>query len=294
MNSTGTACFANAVVISLAWLTLLANGNDPSQWIHGFELLRNIFLAYHIPMDLPKFGPFVWLLLGDWSVESFRIQHDACEFATYLLHIMQPQFLHCGWTTKPGRLAIGDDPLPSEKGTRFTPIQMQYHDHTADSCQLQTLIDCWHDPLGLCRASAEVGYHLILMLSRFDPETNAKCLQKIDIGQNTVRFPCFSNKEGDVTFDTFAVCAIVFHLGSSPLSGHYRSALRYQKQWMLYEDARPPDRVTQLPDFVLRNSVMFWLVRPNLQSDRTMETEAPERFRSFSTIVREEDTSSAP
>ena len=30
MNSTGTACFANAVVISLAWLTLLANGNDPS------------------------------------------------------------------------------------------------------------------------------------------------------------------------------------------------------------------------------------------------------------------------
>ena len=145
MNSTGTACFANAVVISLAWLTLLANGNDPSQWIHGFELLRNIFLAKHIPMDLPKFGPFVWLLLGDWSVESFRIQHDACEFATYLLHIMQPQFLHCSWTTKPGRLAIGDDSLPSEKGTRFTPIQIQYDDHTADSCQLQTMIDCWHD-----------------------------------------------------------------------------------------------------------------------------------------------------
>ena len=63
---------------------------------------------------------------------------------------------------------------------------------------------------------------------------------------------------------------------------------------MLYEDARPPDRVTQLPDFVLRNSVMFWLVRPNLHSNRTTETEAPERFRGFSTIVREEDTPPAP
>ena len=114
MNSTGTACFANVVVICIAWLTLLANGDDPSQWVHGYELLRNVFLAGHIPMDLPKFGPFLWLLLGEWSVESFRNQHDVCEFATYLLNVMQPQFLHCSWVTMPERLAPGDVSLPSE------------------------------------------------------------------------------------------------------------------------------------------------------------------------------------
>ena len=139
MNSTGTACFANAVVLCIAWLTLLANGDDPSQWVHGYELLRNVFRIGHIPMDLTKFDPFLWLLLGDWSVESFRNQHDVCEFATYLLNVMQPQFLHCSWVTMPDRLATGAAFMPSEKGSRFTPIKLSYNDHLADSELLQTL-----------------------------------------------------------------------------------------------------------------------------------------------------------
>ena len=287
MNSTGTACFANVVMISLAWLTLLANGNDPSQWVHGFELLRNIFLANHMPMDLPKFGPFVWLLLGDWSVESFRNQHDVCEFATYLLHVMQPQFLHCSWATKPGRLAIGEDLLPSEKGTRFAPIKLDYADHTADSSSLQSLVDMWHVMQGFCRAAEEVGFQLILQIDRFNPETRAKCQQLIDIADNSIRFPFFSNWEGDVIFDSFEICAIIYHLGTSPLAGHYRVALRYQKQWMIYEDGRPPDQTKTLPDTVLRNSVMYWLVRPSAITARTMESEDPRLFRSFRTIARD-------
>ena len=287
MNSTGTACFANVVMISLAWLTLLANGNDPSQWVHGFELLRNIFLANHMPMDLPKFGPFVWLLLGDWSVESFRNQHDVCEFATYLLHVMQPQFLHCSWATKPGRLAIGEDLLPSEKGTRFAPIKLDYADHTADSSSLQSLVDMWHDMHCFCRAAEEVGFQLILQIDRFNPETRAKCQQLIDIADNSICFPFFSNWEGDVIFDSFEICAIIYHLGTSPLAGHYRVALRYQKQWMIYEDGRPPDQTKTLPDTVLRNSVMYWLVRPSAITARTMESEDPRLFRSFRTIARD-------
>ena len=285
MNSTGTACFANVVVICIAWLTLLSNGDDPSQWVHGYELLRNVFLAGHIPMDLPKFDPFLWLLLGEWSVESFRIQHDVCEFTTYLLNVMQPQFLHCSWVTMPERLAPGDASMPSEKGSRFTPIQLAYIDHLADSVQLQSLIDLWHNPRGLCRAAEEVGYQLILMIDRFNPETFTKCQQKIEISHNSVRFPYFSGLEGAVIFETFAVCAIIFHLGSSPLSGHYRAALRYNSQWMLYEDGRPPDRVDILPEIVLRNCVMFWCTRPTSFNVRTMETADPRAFRSFGTIT---------
>ena len=203
MNSTGAACFANVVVICIAWLTLLSNGDDPSQWVHGYELLRNVFLAGHIPMDLPKFDPFLWLLLGEWSVESFRIQHDVCEFATYLLNVMQPHFLHCSWVTMPERLAPGDASMPSEKGSRFSPIQLAYVDHLADSVQLQSLIDLWHNPRGLCRAAEEVGYQLILMIDRFNPETFTKCQQKIEITHNSVRFPYFSGLEGAVIFETF-------------------------------------------------------------------------------------------
>ena len=286
-NSTGTACFANVVVISLAWMALLANGDDSSQWVHGFELLRNIFNANHRLMDLPKFGPFVWLLLGDWSVESFQAQHDVCEFAIYILHIMQPQFLHCSWVTRPARLAPGDDIMPSEKGSRYTPVQLAYADHTSDSCQLQTLIDLWNDRQGLCRAIEEVGFQLILMLDRYNPETQTKCQQKIGISNNRVRFPCFHNSDGDVGYDIFEICAIIYHLGNSPLSGHYRTALRYQQHWMIYDDGKVPDRVCELPDNVMRNCVMFWLIRPTAASARTMETEDPRLFRSFGTVTRD-------
>ena len=293
INSTGTACFANVVVISLAWMALLANGDDPSQWVHGFELLRNIFSANHRLMDLPNFGPFVWLLLGAWSVESFRFQHDVCEFAIYLLHVMQPQFLHCSWVTRPERLAPGDNILPSEKGSRFTPVQLAYADHTSDACQLQHLIDLWTDQQGLCRAFEEAGHQMILTLDRYDPETQTKCQQKIEVSQNRVGIPCFAPSPGDVHFDSFDICAIVYHLGASPLSGHYRTALRYQRQWMIYEDGRPPDRMQSLPELVQRNSVMYWLIRPTPATIRTMETEDPRLFRSFSTLTRDADASDA-
>jgi hypothetical protein len=187
------------------------------------------------------------------------------------------------------RLATGEAFMPSEKGSRFTPIKLSYNDHLADSELLQTLIDLWHNPLGLCRAAEEVGYQLILMIDRFNPETFSKCQQKIEITHNSVRFPFFSGLEGAVISETFAICAIIFHIGSSPFSGHYRAALRYQSQWLMYEDGRPPDRVDFLPEFVLRNCVMFWCVRPTFFNVRTMETADPCAFRSFGTITPMDD-----
>ena len=127
------------------------------------------------------------------------------------------------------------------------------------------------------------------MIDRFNPETFTKCQQKIEITHNSVRFPYFSGLEGAVIFETFAVCAIIFHLGSSPLSGHYRAALRYNSQWMLYEDGRPPDRVDILPEIVLRNCVMFWCTRPTSFTVRTLETADPRAFRSFSGITPVDD-----
>lgn len=89
-----------------------------------------------------------------------------------------------------------------------------------------------------------------------------------------------------MTFDVFDVCAITFHIGASPHAGHYRTALKYQQRWMIYEDGRPPDQVVTLPESVLRNSVLFWLVRPNLITARTLDSEDPRLFRCFQTIAR--------
>ena len=289
MNSTGTACFANAVVLCLCWQTLLSKGFEPSCWRHGYAMLRTIFSANHLPVDLTKMDPFRWLLLGTWTVESFRSQQDASEFAIYLLHVMQPQFLHCGWVTRPALLAPGDEAFRQEKGHRFTPVSLSYIDHTAAECQLQALVDFWHDPQGVCRAAEEVGHQLILSLDRFNPDTGKKCDQKIGLHTFGIDFPCFSNRAGDITLDHFDICAITYHLGPTPHSGHYRAVVRYRNMWMNYEDGRPPDQHHTLPEIVLRNCCLFWLVRKSSETDRTMQTEDPTVFRSFSTLTRAGD-----
>jgi len=289
LNSTGTACFANAVILCLCWQTLLSNGFEPSCWKHGYAMLRTIFCANHLPLDLTKMDPFRWLLLGTWTVESFRSQQDACEFAVYILHVMQPQLLHCGWVTRPALLAPGDEALQLEKGTRFTPVALSYTDHTADACTLQALVEFWHDHQGFCRAAEKAGQQLILSLDRFNPDSGTKCDQKIDLLTLGIDFPCFSNSAGDITMEHFEICAITYHLGLTPHSGHYRAVVRYRNMWMNYEDGRPPDKHHTLPDQILRNSCMFWMVRKTPENARTMETEDPSVFRSFSTLTRAGD-----
>ena len=294
LNSTGTACFANTVIICLCWMTLLSNGFDPLYWRHGYAMLRTIFSANHLPVDLTKMDPFRWLLLGTWTVESFRSQQDVCEFACYILHVMQPQFLHCGWVTRPALLDTGDEALPLEKGHRFTPVALPYIDHTADASQLQALVDCWHDPQGFCRAAEEAGHQLVLTLDRFDPDAGNKCNQRIDMQNFDIVFPCFSTGAGDITMDHYDICATIYHLGRTPHSGHYRAVVRYHNIWMNYEDGRPPDKHVALPEIVLRNCCMIWMVRKTPDTDRTLLTEDPALFRSFSTITRAGDGEPAP
>ena len=176
---------------------------------------------------------------------------------------------------KPAFLADwGSSLLAEQKGTQFTPIQLPFLDYRDDSCLLQTLIESWHDDQGLCKGIEEVGKQLVLVIDRpIDtpgPGEGSKCLQRIDTTDNCIHFPCFSNLSGDVDMIMYEICGIIYHLGSSPHSGHYRAALRYRGQWLLYDDGKVPDSVQTLPDVVLRNATLYWCVIPTTHTDRTM------------------------
>ena len=273
-NPTGKACAANSVVASLAWLMLLSDGFVYELWHSGFELMRNVVSNSLIPLDLMRHGPFGWLLTGEWSIERFLgQQQDASEFCSYLLNFTRPRFLNCSWDNRPS-FADGVDSvhLAHEKGSQFSPIKLQFIDFGTDSCQLQDLIHAWHDALGLCRAVTEVGHQLIFAIDRHDL-SHSKCLQAIQCLNNRVVVPCFSSAEGDISMDTFELCAVIFHLGDSPFTGHYRAGLRYQGQWLLYDDDALPTKVQELTTYVCCNSCMYWLVRPTVRNVRTM-TEA--------------------
>ena len=273
LNQTGTICFANAAVLCLAWMTLLVDGFHPQMWTTGFELLRNVYQAAHRPMDLLNHNPFLWLLMGSWTVDRLHHQQDVCEFLIYLLSMMRPKFLHCEWVTKVALTATPTDNLLEwEKGQQFTPILLPYINHHDATCQLQDLVHQWHEPQGFCRAASEVGQTLILMIDRFNPETQLKCHQIIRFGDQ-IAFPCFLDDQGTVSLQPFDICGVIFHLGDSPHTGHYRAALRYQKKWLIYDDHRAPDQASELPSAVLQNCTVFWLIRTNDHSARTMNTE---------------------
>ena len=139
---------------------------------------------------------------------------------------------------------------------------------------LQTMIDEWHDGLGLCKGVTEVGQQLILMFDRYldhtAPGEHPKCLQRIDFSDNCLHFPFFSNLDGTVDKIMFEICGVIFHIGPNATSGHYRAALRYRGAWLIYDDGRVPDRATHLSDFILRNCIMIWCVIPTRHTDRTM------------------------
>ena len=179
-------------------MTLLVDGFHPTMWTTGFELLRNVYEAAHRPMDLLHHNPFLWLLMGSWTVDRLHHQQDVCEFTIYLLSLMRPKFLHCGWVTK---VALTADPseslLESEKGQQHTPILLQYINHQDETCQLQDLVFQWHDPQGFCRAATEVGSQLVVMIDRFNPETQLKCTQLIHF-YDQILFPCFQDCTGSL------------------------------------------------------------------------------------------------
>ena len=148
------------------------------------------------------------------------------------------------------------------------PILIPIHDPGLSHSNLQTLINAWHDDSGLCRSAEKVGHIVVLSISRFLPETHTKNTQLIEISQ-TVRFPYFTHDGDAVSFQDMMVCGLIYHLGATPITGHYRAVLNCGHRWLDYEDGQLPDSMIQLSARIQTNVVMVWLrpLKPTL--DRT-------------------------
>ena len=266
-------CYINSFIISLAWVTLLMQGIDLEQWpMGGFELFRTLTAVSGLPLNLAVFRPFLWLLSGDnepgWTMTDLEQQNDVTEFGHWFLWRTKPGFVNCRWVSQLLRMGHIEEQNGTERGDQHGPILIPIHDPQLSSCTLQTLIDFWHDGLGVCRAAQQVGSAIMLNISRFLPETGIKNQQRITIS-NTVRFPSFLNDNGDTHFHQYHVSALVYHIGANPISGHYRAALQCGQTWFVYEDGKLPDQLNTLTESIERNIVLIWLTPVDAASDRT-------------------------
>lgn len=262
-------CFLNAFIVCQAWATLQAGALDPGWWpLGGFELFRSVTAISGLPLNLLIFQPFLWLLNDGWTIADMDRQQDVVEFAHWFLLRTMPVFVNCEWAARFLRDGMENEPhVQHESGHRFGIIQLPMTT-SIDTCSLQNLIDLWHDSQGICRAAAQDGRVLIISISRFLPGTVRKNLQKIEFAHN-VSFPCFIGDTAEIQHCQYNISGFIYHLGATPHTGHYRGAIYCQHKWYLYEDGRLPDKYDVIPDFVLQNTVLFWLM-PLRIADRDM------------------------
>ena len=261
--NTRNLCYVNAFITCLAWAAILMGGIELYDWpIGGFELFRTLTAMSGVPINLASFQPFLWLFqtgpCHGWTISDLEIQNDVTEFGHWFLGRTTPRFVNCQWVSQLLRLGHIEAQNGTERGDRHGPILLPMFDPHLKSCTLQTLIDVWHDGLGVCRSAEKVGHILILSISRYLPEFGVKNLQNILIPQ-TVRFPFFLNEEGAVHFFEYKVCGLIYHLGATPITGHYRAVLNCDNRWLNYEDGRLPDSLHTLTDQIQSNVVMLWL-----------------------------------
>ena len=149
LNQSCTMCFANAALLGLAWVTLLCDGLHASCWRLGVLLMRWMTAWTPVPLDLRQTEAFSVLLDGDtWGLRDINKQQDLLDFLCYLMPLMQPSFVHCGWVTRPALLAdVSDLRLRDEKGHRFQPLRLQLDDHAQTDTSIQKLVHQWHDSL---------------------------------------------------------------------------------------------------------------------------------------------------
>lgn len=275
LNPDHNLCFVNATLQGLAWLTLLCDGLHADHWTMGFEVMQAITLWTAVPLLISRLQPFLAFLTGDWGLESLGRQHDQMDFLCHILMLARPRFINGNWTTLIAwRQNMDDTDLVYECGHTAQPIRMQFANLHALSSDVQSLVNHWHDRSGFHRGLAQVSVGLCVSIDRAldlsSPPYSSKCTQLLNISDGWVQFPVHPIS-GDTQWHWYQIVAASFHLGMETQHGHYRTAIRCNSNWYIYDDNRLPEIVSNLPDDLLSQITLLWLAR----SDRSNDATAP-------------------
>ena len=263
VNSNGVNCFANSSCLGLAWLSQVI-GVDAMDWSDHGNFQKTCFENTLQPLDvLIHFSTIMkpWL-----TVERQQRQHDINEFLSHLLNFLQPSFLNMEWWPKwtlhggPSQEQNLEDLARGNKWDALTLTLPTMND--VDSCTLQSLIQQWHDPLGMSNVLTTASRGLVIHINR--QQDTVKDLRPVTLHPFSVELPIADTYHAPITWNRYQIQALTYHIGMMVTSGHYRTMVRVQgpqnvEGWMNYEDSCLPDRMTEPSSFQLKNLVLLWL-----------------------------------
>ena len=161
-------------------------------------------------------------LLTGW--QHPHLQHDSAEFLMHMEHVLHPDFQMGHWQA---RLSSMSQPSQVTDHGKMWPVTLPaILRHTSDGSHsvhsVQSLIIGWRNQV---QRHAAVSFPPVVpfQLGRFDNAGN-KLLGRI-VPTPVVHVPLFAGADLTTTSHKYMLQAVIYHLGATRHSGHYRTML---------------------------------------------------------------------
>ena len=186
---------------------------------------------------------------GAWTLDG--TQQDAAEFLTHLMRVASQDDIQ--WEARlqqEGRVSLED--------LGISPITLPYQ----GSAGIQTIVDSWSNqpiPHALSKSSDLI----ILQLPRF--VDGRKVHDSMPL-QEEVHLPQFEADGIQVHPVRYHLVSFIAHIGHTPHSGHYRTAVRTAEGWRLGDDDKATEPVSLSDPLPLNSAYLAFLVKELTQS----------------------------
>ena len=246
-------CYANATVSSLLWV---ACSSVQGLAVHSLSLSRLLRWLTRRPQTVKLWDLRVWQnMTRSWHRPD--IQHDAAEFLHYLAGVCCPEAPDF-WQARsqaPGQTEVADHGemwlLLAMVAPRLGP---------GNQCSLQSLFIAWRNQAER-HALVSLPAVLPLQICRFAND-GRKLRFRVNLSKR-VYVPYFTGSDISTSSHPYQVVAIVYHIGQSRTSGHYRAALLKEGDIrFVTDDHQLPQEPSEVQSAeVLDNSYIFFLQR---------------------------------
>ena len=268
LQNVGNWCYANSSTYCIFWALLCQHVFDPNDWGNHFADLSD-FLCRHAdtPASLVDEHWFQQMLTS-WG---FTLeQQDCSEFLHAMLTWLQLPTVDMRWERKvdvEAAIEIHDT------NSQYMPIKLQFTTAqlAEQTCTLQALVNSWCQVDGMTTALKCAPQILCVHLDRLYSDAAAnlarhECSVELEA---EITFPFYVSPGLDLSTAGYVIVAAAAHFGHD-LAGHYRVALKTQPtvlsevqpvRWLLTEDCQRPTATWQLPEWFVRRTTTFLLVR---------------------------------
>ena len=261
-------CYANSSFYGLIWTLLCQVSLQPYQRGTQFDdLIEFVRSGVQSPMHLMSTQWFQQIL-RHWGQPAE--QQDCAECTFRLLQWLQPDMVDMRWERRLDTSA-GIETL--DTGSCYKPIRhVINHDmHQRGSGTFAQLIADWHQELSMHQALLHSPTAICLQIDRWYQNEQgdiSKSTCKLEMDRE-IDLPVFRAADLKCDKQSYMPVAGISHLGLDR-AGHCKAMLRTQPAltvdgspatWLITDDEKQPEPAWRIPDELLCNLVVIWLVR---------------------------------